>query len=67
MYHSGEHTFPLVKVNPEFYRPAEVEELRGDPSETFEKIGWKPENSFDNLVRKMVYCDLEDAKKHFTQ
>lgn len=67
MYHSGEHAFPLVKVNPEFYRPAEVEELRGDPSETFEKIGWKPENSFDNLVRKMVYCDLEDAKKHSTQ
>ena len=59
VYHHGQHKLPLVKVNPEFYRPAEVEQLMGDPSEALEQVGWKPKNSFDNLVKKMVYYDLK--------
>ena len=53
----------FVTVNPDFYRPAEVELLLGDPSEA-KKIGWKPKNSFDNLVKKMVDYDLQHGKKH---
>ena len=56
-YRNGSVT--VVKINPEFYRPAEVEELMGDPSEALTEIGWKPKNSFDNLVKKMVYYDLK--------
>jgi GDPmannose 4,6-dehydratase len=61
----GKHKYVLVKVNPDFYRPAEVDRLLGNPSEAMEEIGWKPKNSFDNLVKKMVDYDikLEYAKK----
>ena len=49
----------LVKVNPQFYRPAEVEILWGDPSETKQSLGWEPKISFDILVKKMVEYDIE--------
>jgi len=49
----------LAKVNPKFYRPAEVELLMGDPSEAINELGWKPLISFDNLVKKMVEWDIE--------
>lgn len=45
----------VVKVNPEFFRPAEVETLLGDPSKAKEQLGWVPEYSFDDLVLDM--CD----------
>ena len=40
----------LVKINPDFYRPAEVEELMGAPSEIHKEIGWTPEGKIDTLV-----------------
>ncbi len=49
----------LVKVDPEFFRPAEVELLLGDPTKAKEKLGWKPEVSFDQLVEMMVKEDLK--------
>ena len=52
----------LVKVNHEFYRPAEVDSLVGDPTYTKNKIGWKPEYSFADLVREMCNSDLEATK-----
>lgn len=62
MCHSGEHAFPLVKVNPEFYRPAEVELLLGDSTPIRSELGWKPKTSFDSLVKKMVEFDLNERK-----
>ena len=56
--HEGNHV-PLVEVNKDFYRPAEVELLYGDSSPAREELGWKPEISFDKLVQRMVECDLE--------
>ncbi len=50
---------PLVEVNKDFYRPAEVQLLYGDSSPAREELGWKPEISFDKLVQRMVECDLE--------
>lgn len=48
-----------VRVTPKFYRPAEVDELRGDSSKAREKLGWEPTIGFDELVEEMVRCDLE--------
>ena len=50
----------LVKVNPKFYRPAEVDLLLGDSTPIRQELGWKPKISFDNLVKKMVYFDIEN-------
>ena len=47
----------VVKVNPKFFRPAEVELLLGDPAKAESKLGWKREVSFAELVRRMVEND----------
>jgi len=49
----------VVKVNPQFFRPAEVEVLLGNPAKAEQKLGWKRENSFSDLVRRMVENDLQ--------
>jgi GDPmannose 4,6-dehydratase len=49
----------LVRINPKFYRPAEVELLLGDSSEARNKLNWKPKISFDNLVERMVLSDIK--------
>ena len=48
-----------VVQDPEFYRPAEVDYLRGCNNKAIEKLGWKPRNSFDDLVKMMVDHDVE--------
>jgi GDPmannose 4,6-dehydratase len=50
----------VVKVNPEFYRPAEVDILLGDPSEVKEELGWKQKISFDNLIERMTKNDINE-------
>lgn len=52
-----------VCVNPEFFRPAEVELLLGDSKKAQEKLGWKREISFEELVRRMVKNDMEIVSK----
>jgi GDPmannose 4,6-dehydratase len=49
----------LVKINPEFYRPAEVETLRGDSSAIRKDLNWNPKTDFKQLVKKMVDNDLK--------
>lgn len=49
----------LVKVNPKFYRPAEVELLLGNPAKAKEKLGWKRKVTFKELVSRMVENDLK--------
>ena len=49
----------LVQINPDFYRPAEVELLLGDSSEARKNLGWEPKTDFIGLVRKMVDTDLK--------
>ncbi len=53
----------VVKVNPEFYRPAEVDALTGDASKVRRKLGWKPEVDFRGLVSMMARADYERLKK----
>ncbi len=49
----------FVEISPEFFRPAEVEILMGDYSKAEERLGWRPEVRFEELVRIMVEADLE--------
>lgn len=53
----------LVKVNPQFYRPAEVELLWGNPAKAEAELGWKREISFERLVERMVQGDMEAVEK----
>jgi GDPmannose 4,6-dehydratase len=53
----------VVRVDPRYYRPTEVETLLGDPTKAREKLGWVPKISFAELVSEMVRSDLEDAKR----
>jgi GDPmannose 4,6-dehydratase len=48
-----------VRIDPKFYRPAEVDHLIGDYSKAKEKLGWEPRTSFEELTRLMVDADLE--------
>jgi len=48
----------IVKVNPEFYRPSEVEFLLGDATKAYNKLGWKPKVNFHQLVEMMMEADL---------
>lgn len=49
----------VVKVDPQYYRPTEVDLLIGDPSKAQNKLGWKPRYSLDMLVNEMVLSDLK--------
>ncbi|MCQ2482463.1 MAG: GDP-mannose 4,6-dehydratase [Clostridia bacterium] len=53
----------VVKVNPKFFRPAEVELLLGDPTKAETKLGWKRDISFDELVKRMAENDLKLVKE----
>ena len=49
----------LARINPKFYRPAEVNLLKGDPTLAIEELGWKPKCKFQDLVKKMVENDID--------
>jgi GDPmannose 4,6-dehydratase len=53
----------VVRVDPRYFRPTEVETLLGDPTKAKEKLGWTPQTSFQELVSEMVLGDLEEAKR----
>jgi len=53
----------IVRVNPRYYRPAEVETLLGDPSKAKNKLNWVPEISTQEMCYEMVMSDLEQAKR----
>ena len=48
-----------VRTDPKFLRPAEVEQLVGDPAKARERLGWEPRTTFEELTRLMVDADLE--------
>ncbi len=53
----------IIKVNPKYYRPAEVETLLGDAREAKNKMNWQPKTSFEDLVKEMVDSDLKEVKE----
>ena len=59
----------IVKVDPRYFRPTEVESLIGDSTKARTRLGWKPEISFEALVQEMVATDVELARRdaHLTR
>jgi GDPmannose 4,6-dehydratase len=51
-----------VEIDARFYRPAEVETLLADPSNSKKKLGWEPKTKFEDLVKEMVESDLKNIK-----
>jgi len=54
---------PIVRVDPRYFRPTEVETLLGDPTKAREKLGWTPRISFQELVSEMVREDFKTAER----
>jgi GDPmannose 4,6-dehydratase len=52
----------LVRIDPVYFRPTEVDLLIGDASKARQKLGWKPKTSFAQLVKEMVAADLAIAR-----
>ncbi|MEL7580606.1 GDP-mannose 4,6-dehydratase [Pseudoalteromonas sp. D15MCD-2] len=54
----------IVRVDPRYFRPAEVETLLGDPTKAKQKLGWVPEITVEEMCAEMVQSDLAKAKQH---
>ncbi|SPF81828.1 GDP-mannose 4,6-dehydratase [Pseudoprimorskyibacter insulae] len=54
----------IVRIDPRYFRPAEVETLLGDPTKAKEKLGWVPEITVQEMCAEMVASDLKTAKRH---
>ena len=53
----------VVRIDPGYFRPTEVDYLLGDPSKARSQLGWEPTVSFDELVKMMVREDLKEAER----
>lgn len=54
----------IVRIDPHYYRPTEVETLLGDPTKAKQKLGWVPEITLEQMISEMVAHDLDQAKQH---
>jgi GDPmannose 4,6-dehydratase len=55
---------PIVRIDPRYFRPTEVETLLGDPTKAKQKLGWVPEISAQEMCKEMVIHDLVQARQH---
>ena len=53
----------IIKIDPRYYRPTEVETLLGDSKKAKEKLGWESKTTFHELVKKMAHADWELVKR----
>ena len=53
----------IIRVDPTYYRPAEVETLLGDPTKAHKALGWKPTTTLEEMVQEMVSHDLDQARQ----
>ena len=54
----------IISIDPRYYRPTEVDHLLGDPTKAREKLGWRPEISFEQMIAEMVAADIKEAEKN---
>lgn len=54
----------IIRIDPRYFRPTEVETLLGDPSRAKKKLGWEPEITLDQMIEEMVACDQAQARQH---
>ena len=64
--HAGMDYKDYVKTDSEYFRPSEVDALRGDAAKAREKLGWKPKTDFKSLVGMMVDSDLAFVRNNFS-
>ena len=55
----------VVKIDPRYFRPTEVEQLLGDSSKARKKLKWQPKISLNQLISEMIKEDLNEAKKEY--
>ncbi len=55
---------PIIRIDPRYFRPTEVETLLGDPTKAKQKLGWTPEITAQQMCAEMVAADLAQAKQH---
>tara|TARA_Y100001968_G_scaffold328429_1_gene375546 strand:- start:123 stop:1274 length:1152 start_codon:yes stop_codon:yes gene_type:complete len=55
----------VIKIDPKYFRPTEVEQLMGDPSKAFSKLGWDPKTKLEDLIFEMIEFDKEEARKEY--
>ena len=53
----------VIKIDPRYFRPTEVNELLGDPTKAQKELGWKPRITLEDLISEMILCDKKEAKK----
>jgi GDPmannose 4,6-dehydratase len=59
---NSENNKTIIKINPKFYRPSEVDFLLGDYSKARKKLSWEPKHNLDQLIEIMVNSELNDLK-----
>ena len=53
----------IIRVDPRYFRPTEVENLLGDPTKAIEKLGWKPNVNIKEMCQEMLKYDLKNAER----
>ncbi len=53
----------VIKVDPRYFRPTEVDQLLGDSSKAYNKLGWKPETTLEQLIEEMILSDKKKASE----
>ncbi len=53
----------VIRIDPRYFRPTEVDQLLGDPNKAFKKLTWEPKITLEQLVKEMIERDTEDARK----
>ena len=55
----------VVKIDPRYFRPTEVEELLGDSSKARKKLNWEPKITIEELIEEMINEDLKESEKEY--
>ena len=53
----------VIRIDPRYFRPTEVDQLLGDPNKAFKKLNWEPKITLEQIVKEMIESDTEDARK----
>ena len=53
----------VVRIDKRYFRPTEVDQLLGDPTKAFNKLGWKPKTTLEDLIEEMITFDSNEAQK----
>ena len=53
----------VIRIDPRYFRPTEVQTLLGDPTKAKEKLGWEPKISLEEMIKEMIDNDIKESKK----